>query len=549
MEGLKHTKMADDLANPKKPTSSALSTGRCGRPSNSAGSSKNQADLQGWFKQAANRSEQGERHITHGMDSILSLLCWGYWGKLCNYAQKPYAMQGLLQDPTPGLHWIPEPYAIASVQYSGSTVNISGTFRHVDCKRVSTSGSPFTDLTCCNCARILQERDFKMRVIREDSSLEKRDNRNTGTGRRLGFLSVLKLATHSRVITKKYRIERAYHAHNRRRVSQLKMFRPLLKQLVGIGDPATDVLKFCTNIVAAYRTSAFGGKPALWNFMKDVATNLNRKKQGFRFSTNSKSFAQTLKIYGGRRMCDLFSLNFAGPTYMTIKRENQKGVQFVPGEHREVFRCVAEIYKCAMVVHGVVGPIPMILAEDETKVKPRVTWEQKWDALGGFCGPKDDHVCVSNYKVSIGDGEEGYNKIADAFRNDKIGGFTRVIMVSPMHEKLPRLILSVACTCNCFDADWVKKQWERVDALWAAECEQVVGPILGHASDGDSRRHQLMLLDYLTTTQNRYTVPWEGWLMCAGLDNEGRIYGLHDQDFIHNGKKLINPLDSPVRIL
>jgi hypothetical protein len=388
-----------------------------------------------------------------------------------------------------------------------------------------------------------------MRVMREDSSLEKRGNRNTGTGRRLGFLSVLELAAHSRIITKKYRIERAYHAHNRRRVSQLKMFRPLLKQLVGIGDPATDVLKFCTNIVAAHRTSAFGGKPALWDFMKDVATNLNRKKQGFRFSTNSKSFAQTVKIYGGRRMCDLFSLNFVGPTYMTVKRENQKGVQFVPGEHREVFRCVAEIYKCAMVVHGVVGPIPVILAEDETKVKPRITWEQKWDVLAGFCGPKDDHVCVSNYKVSIGDGEEGYNKIVDAFRNDKIGGFARVIMVSPMHEKLPRLVLSVACTCNCFDADWVKKQWERVDALWAAECEQVVGPILGHASDGDSRRHQLMLLDYLTTTQNRYTVPWEGWLMSAGLDNEGRIHGLHDQDFIHNGKKLINPLDSPVRIL
>jgi hypothetical protein len=52
MEGLKHTKMANDLANPKKPTSSALSTGRHGRPSNSAGSSQNQADLHGWFKQA-----------------------------------------------------------------------------------------------------------------------------------------------------------------------------------------------------------------------------------------------------------------------------------------------------------------------------------------------------------------------------------------------------------------------------------------------------------------------------------------------------------------
>ena len=33
------------------------------------------------------------------------------------------------------------------------------------------------------------------------------------------------------------------------------------------------------------------------------------------------------------------------------------------------------------------------------------------------------------------------------------------------------------------------------------------------------------------------------------VDEEGRCSGLHDQDWIHNGKKLINPLDSPVKTL
>lgn len=70
-----------------------------------------------------------------------------------------------------------------------------------------------------------------------------------------------------------------------------------------------NVLKFCTNIIAAHRSGAFGGRPALWDFMKDVARNLNRKKTRYRFSTNCKSFAQAMKIYGGRRMVDLFSLN------------------------------------------------------------------------------------------------------------------------------------------------------------------------------------------------------------------------------------------------
>jgi hypothetical protein len=117
-----------------------------------------------------------------------------------------------------------------------------------------------------------------MRVMGIESALEKRGSRCTGIGRRLGYLSVFELAQQSREITKKIRVERAYSTHHKRRLAQLKMFRPLLKQLRMTGDDGNDILKFCTNIVSVHRTSAFGGKPALWDFMKDVATNLNRRR-------------------------------------------------------------------------------------------------------------------------------------------------------------------------------------------------------------------------------------------------------------------------------
>jgi hypothetical protein len=45
----------------------------------------------------------------------------------------------------------------------------------------------------------------------------------------------------------------------------------------------------------------------------------------------------------------------------------------VAGEHRELFRSVAEIYKQAMLHYEVQGPIPVILAEDETKVKSQIS--------------------------------------------------------------------------------------------------------------------------------------------------------------------------------
>jgi len=35
----------------------------------------------------------------------------------------------------------------------------------------------------------------------------------------------------------------------------------------------------------------------------------------------------------------------------------------------------------------------------------------------------------------------------------------------------------------------------------------------------------------------------------AVVDKEGNCSGLHDQDWIYNGKKLVNPLDSPIKTL
>jgi hypothetical protein len=335
--------------------------------------------------------------------------------------------------------------------------------------------------------------------------------------------------------------------YHKKKVAQLRISKPNLKDVSNECLNRKDLLLFCQNIVAAHWSGAFSGKPALWDFLRDIAQNLNRKKAGHRYSENSKSFSQAMKIYGGRRMCDFFALNLKGPNYSIIKRQNQKGVHFMPGEHSSIFKAVAEIYSIAKEVHGISGPVPVILAEDEMKVKSRISWEPKYDTLAGFCGPKADHICISEYKPMVGVEEVGYNKIVDSFRNDKIGSFAHVIVVNPLHVKLPRLVLSVSCTCNCFDTSWVRKQWEKIHSLWLINCDDSVGPIVGHASNGDLRRRQLMLADYISKDGHRFGLKWEGWVMYGMINEEGKILNLHDQEFIHNGKKLINPLNSPVQ--
>jgi len=63
-------------------------------------------------------------------------------------------------------------------------------------------------------------------------------------------------------------------------------------------------------------------------------------------------------------------------------------VQFVPSEHVVIFKCVAKFYKKTKQVHNIGGPIIVILAKNETKVKSKVSWDSRGDNLIGFYGAK-----------------------------------------------------------------------------------------------------------------------------------------------------------------
>lgn len=180
-------------------------------------------------------------------------------------------------------------------------------------------------------------------------------------------------------------------------------------------------------------------------------------------------------------------------------------------------------------------------------------WQPKHDSLLGFCGKKDNHKCEVGFTIKVGEAEDGFDKITQAFEDYVVGHQARCIIVNPLATGFPRLCLLATSTCNKFDAGWVRTQWQSLQSLWAIHCLQSVGPLLGHSSDGDSRRRKLMLEDYTGRgiPGPRQNLRWEGWLLTHSFTTEGFIHahGLHDQDYIHNGKKLINPLDSTARTL
>jgi hypothetical protein len=76
-------------------------------------------------------------------------------------------------------------------------------------------------------------------------------------------------------------------------------------------------------------------------FFEGHGNKFELRKKGIDGALIARLFAQTMKIYGGHHMRDLFQLNFVGPCFKMTKQVNNKGVRFVLGEHVTIFKCVS----------------------------------------------------------------------------------------------------------------------------------------------------------------------------------------------------------------
>ena len=242
--------------------------------------------------------------------------------------------------------------------------------------------------------------------------VDKRGTRYAIQGRRVDYLGNQEFIHHNSVFAYKPKESKAMLWQTKSKIAMLKRTKNSLKLSAVDSFNQKEVLAFCNDILSAHRTNAFGGKPTLWDFFWDIGTNLNWSKQGYRFSKNTKSFVQAMKIYKERRMCDLFTLNFVAHSSSIVKRENKKTIL---SEHVALFEGVAKIYSTAKEGHQITGSIPVILTKDETKVISRITWESRSDSLIGFCGPKEGHVCSSTFKPIVDTGQMGYENIVNAF--------------------------------------------------------------------------------------------------------------------------------------
>jgi hypothetical protein len=153
----------------------------------------------------------------------------------------------------------------------------------------------------------------------------------------------------------------------------------------------------------------------------------------------------------------------------------------------------------------------------------------------------------------VGEDEVAYKALLEFVAANRLGTHLRLVIVNPLDKRLPRLPVLMTATCNTFThSNYIKPQWAEMRRLYDKHLEPVIGPLVGHGSDGDSRRRMAMLLE--SALGQPGPLPFT-------LDTHGFVYGAYsrapgsvpiavlDQDWIHCGKKIVNAFANSSRVL
>ena len=340
---------------------------------------------------------------------------------------------------------------------------------------------------------------------------------------------------------------------------QLKVRVRTLKESLKEYSRRGDLKAICYNLPKADQQGLLNDRTVFIDTIETVARNFQaRSPRGRRYNASVQQFYEALLILGGPEVCNFVSLNLQGPNIHTVYHWRQSNViKFKPGILGDNFIQVYALLKKIKEKFNL-PKTPWLCAEDETGIEEVVTYHQDTDEMIGFCGKRyqvqNDHKCLQNVQLTIGDDNLSYKKIVDAFKEYTIGKSARVLILNPLHKLYPRIIISLMPTCNRFTQHEVLDQWQQINRLFKETLEEEFGPLIGNSSDGDSRRRKLMvqLMTKDETESFRPISEKSGFTFAAVKEQVGDhnvIRSLGDQDPIHNHKKLVNHLDHVSRSL
>ena len=315
---------------------------------------------------------------------------------------------------------------------------------------------------------------------------------------------------------------------------------------------------------------------------QDVMTNVMRKPNGRRHCQKARALAAVVRSASGEALYNCISKALILPHEAVARRilRQNDGLPYCASASREDLVFVIKMLKACMAVLGLKpGSVPFSLAEDETAVNMAVEVDLKSDLVlgtdGALCKQRcthiticrgkrcpDPHACDPSgaYAWKMGDDFEAFDR---KVKGSRMSTMARAVLINPLHGGLPPVCVLWTGTCGTFTAKgYILPQWRRLEkglsgsvslvGELAESVETVLGPCIGHSSDGASTRRLAMMWRSRLNDFGLRINGLEAYVFCGSDPSEsgnGRTMLNMDMDFIHNIKKLINSFASASRTL
>ena len=460
-------------------------------------------------------------------------------GKKSDYNPRKY----LLDEGEPGKDcgessWYSDKHASICID----DTELKGTIRSTNCKSFVIKGKGRRNM-CSECQNVEFLQSFRLRLVKRAEKGNDRITTNINNNKLTNTERLKKLKSQAEHIQTLQSNNFFLMSKNLRCKIRIRNLKESLKEYAARGS----IKAFAYKLELASQSGLLKQKQFMLDAIGTFAQNLHVKKKGKRYPTSQKLLYEALSYMGGPKMVCFYALNFEGPDIHTVFRWRQQNRRIVLGQPtHESFIILREIYGKLTEKYG---KCPVQRSEDETAIIKKITYHQESDTMMGTCGiDGPNHQCQDEDIHVIGEGEEGYNRIREVFDTCRPANYGRAVLLNPLNPNLPKLPVLVVPTCNKFSHLYVYQQWQKIDRLYKDHLEEVLGPLLGPASDGDSRRRKLMIQLMTTSVGSRfYPVPRdEGFIFTArlipGEDGKYDIEDLCDQDYVHNVKKFTNLL-------
>ena len=155
---------------------------------------------------------------------------------------------------------------------------------------------------------------------------------------------------------------------------------------------------------------------------------------------------------------------------------------------------MAKIYSRIKAEKKISEDVLVETARNETVIISKCEWDCKSDQVWGWCGVNNpQHKCNPDFVHIIGHDDNSYDDLLAAFRNNRIAGFARIVMVNQIHYDLLHWLRCCKQTVTSSMPVWLKNNGMRSNSCTTNISCQFLDPLVGHASDADSRQRKLHL--------------------------------------------------------